>query len=468
MTTIIKRGETFRGVPAGQLREVLSAWLRDYRNIGDIALLSKAPDDKRQVLGVLQEAADAGMLGMVVKEDSSPYSSGNASTPKMCLTVAGLAVVAASMVKRMEKAKAAKLLDGLLRNAAAINADPKAPVSVDEIWIFGSMVDEARNDVGDIDFVVVTSRREVVAMNWNWVEAMEAYVRTHYPGMLPEGFDRIRESSEDVFLARSLYGKRRHPMFAPNQMHTLKDLHRPCRLVFDASRGGRVDDPVLPHHPDSKSRAKTIKPRLRMPELSKVRGGFLPTSIGWLSSDDGSWLARPELAAPFSYGFPPDYESRDDRSRETFDLDFGVGRRRCVVRVARSIKAVGKTWSYVCRVEVVSCPSRRGLSEEDIERLGRLLDDLVGADAFRMAGRRDDLGRVAMIDIEMQVKADAGAAYYGDLCDRVYESLEKIVLGNKVIPDGCCFSLECHTEDEEHFIGYLTPEEEAEMDAAGQ
>ena len=379
----------------------------------------------------------------------------------MDLTVAGRAVLSATAAPRMKKAKAEKLFEGVLLNARAVNSDPKAILSIRKIWLFGSMVDESKSDVGDIDFVVEWDRREVVrAKLTSWVDELEQYVRVNYPGLLPDGYDRFHHSAEEIFLARMLYGKRRAPVIAPNSLTTLKDLHRPCRLVFDASRGGIVDDPVLPHHPDSRHRSRTIRPRLKMPELSRVPRGFRPTSIGWLGGRDRNFAARPALAGNLAYQFRPDYKASEDPSRNAFEVVFGPPRRQCVVRVSRGMKASARIWNYVCAVEIVSGAVR--LSADDIHLLGKLLDDLVGADGFRLAGRRHDLGKEVMIDFEMQARFDGGKLLSGRFARRVFEAGVGIFSGT--IPADCCFSMDCHTEDGDEGVGYMTPEEEAELE----
>jgi predicted nucleotidyltransferase len=77
------------------------------------------------------------------------------------LSTLGAAVVSASARKRASKAKAHEVLDQILTNAAKLSGDKRAPEVVDQIWVFGSLIDDEKPDVGDLDIVVTTQRTKI-------------------------------------------------------------------------------------------------------------------------------------------------------------------------------------------------------------------------------------------------------------------------------------------------------------------
>lgn len=74
-------------------------------------------------------------------------------------TLAGNALSKARIGKPMHRAKAEKLLEGLLDRVEAVNADPYGLFTVEKIEIFGSFADPAREMVGDVDAHVLFDRR---------------------------------------------------------------------------------------------------------------------------------------------------------------------------------------------------------------------------------------------------------------------------------------------------------------------
>lgn len=64
------------------------------------------------------------------------------------------------------------------------------------------------------------------------------------------------------------YGPRRNPRVSPNYIDNLKDLACECQLVFDRFRGGQVNDPVLPKHPEAGNRSARMHRKTGMPDLT--------------------------------------------------------------------------------------------------------------------------------------------------------------------------------------------------------
>ena len=54
-------------------------------------------------------------------------------------------------MKRIDRAKAAALVDGLLERAKQINEDDRFVLSITELQLFGSYLDQTAEDFGDVD-----------------------------------------------------------------------------------------------------------------------------------------------------------------------------------------------------------------------------------------------------------------------------------------------------------------------------
>jgi|ERR1700721_3014111 hypothetical protein len=77
-------------------------------------------------------------------------------------------------------------------------------------------------------------------------------------------------SAETWITDRALYGTRRHSLLAGVQsdISDLAELGAPCRLIYDRARGGRVNDPILPRHPQSNGRQNDLALAAEMPDLA--------------------------------------------------------------------------------------------------------------------------------------------------------------------------------------------------------
>jgi len=186
------------------------------------------------------------------------------------LTDAGRGISAASFTKRISRARANELLENLLQRASQINSTigkpGESPLAVSKIWIYGSFLDENRDELGDIDLVIETTRTDSFGLDQF---KMIDYLHQNFPGTLTDRYFP-RHHFVDVaekFLQTYIFQGRRHPAFAPNYLHSLIELHAPCRLVFDLSRGGKVNDATLPHHPESKGRSAHCYERAYIPDV---------------------------------------------------------------------------------------------------------------------------------------------------------------------------------------------------------
>ncbi|KPH66087.1 hypothetical protein ADT71_08380 [Novosphingobium sp. ST904] len=198
----------------------------------------------------------------------------------MALTKAGEVVLRAKASARTPLQRAKAVLDDLLARAMLMNADDNQISNVDEIWLFGSVLREEET-VGDIDLAMVTSRKPRFAENH---AERESHARSQVekipfaPQYCPFPWER-----ESWLRRNALYGRSRHPLLAGVQDGTsdLASLAVPCRLIFDRTRGGRVQNPTLDRHPESTGRHQDLEPPASLPDLSP--GPLRPMDGRWIS-----------------------------------------------------------------------------------------------------------------------------------------------------------------------------------------
>lgn len=195
------------------------------------------------------------------------------------LTDAGLGLATAKVVARTPWPKARAILDVFLDRVDRLNADPAAIKQVDEIWLYGSFLREEAT-VGDLDMAIESWRTEpfenLDAAVVQAKEQIKAFPDAPQTWTFP--WDRI-----EWLYRRALFGARRHPLLAGAKEGTsdLAPLGVPCKLIYDRSRGGRVDDPILPRHPQSTGRSNTIEPPREMPNLSPAE--LRPMDARWVA-----------------------------------------------------------------------------------------------------------------------------------------------------------------------------------------
>ena len=266
MSVSIAKGSQFLGVPLLVARNVLRAWTgcRNVQVIGqrrDVALHSAT------VAVMIEEFRQRGLIGREQRGLRSVDDDG--------LTQAGRALASAKGNKRAPRAKAQAIFDAYIENCAKLNARTDLPFRIEQVWLFGSMLNEEREDVGDVDFVPIFSRTSD-ALDFD--EEQRQYDR------LADSLGISRRGLLDgVFIdervrSRLTLNGSRHPLLAPNNLEQLTSLGAPCRLVFDAERGGRVDDPVLPRHPESRGKSDGIGPPRTMPRLDAPQGSVEPSA----------------------------------------------------------------------------------------------------------------------------------------------------------------------------------------------
>lgn len=262
---------------AGFRPSVFKAGLRAYLRTEDRASfldLKSVVPMQRDAAIILEECLDRGLI------DPATFK----------VTDRGMTVARSKVVARTPLTKARGVLSDLLDRIDQLNADPEAVTRVDEVWLYGSLMREEAS-VGDIDLAISRSRdaRFGDKLHLQDEEAKRLVARF---ADAPKHFDWPWERIDWLY-KRTIYGARRQPLLSGAQDGTtdLQSLAVPCRLIYDRARGGRVDDPILPRHPDSPGRANTLSPPEDMPDL--VPAALRPMDARWITGFTGWQMVSP-------------------------------------------------------------------------------------------------------------------------------------------------------------------------------
>lgn len=236
------------GVPLLTVRNVLRAW-RTSSDAAHIASRANVRLGIKTTMVLLDELRDRGFI----VDGASDYDG---------LTEKGHTLAIADGRVRTSKKVAWKKFEEFLSACAAVNARNDLPFYVDKVWLFGSMIDSAKTDVGDIDFVVELGNHEKMGTETR----TKTYERIGRElGIRPDSSHPFRHP---IFLVpnRLLYGPRRHPLLNPSPLNDLEALACPCQLVF-AKRDGRVLGPILPKHPNATKKKGIVRGRFELSDL---------------------------------------------------------------------------------------------------------------------------------------------------------------------------------------------------------
>lgn len=208
----------------------------------------------------------------------------------MKLTEAGEAIGWAKAKSRTSSAKAWSVLNEILDRIEVLNQDPDGFENVDQVWLFGSLM-RGEESVGDIDLAITKSRRGRFARDHEGRQRHVDLLVAQRPDA--RSYWDWPWAKEDWLLNRALYGAKRHPLLAGVQNGTtdLQALGVPCRLIYDRSRGGRVDDPILPRHPESVGRSNDLSPPAEMPDLSPE--AIKPIDARWVAGFSEAGVVSP-------------------------------------------------------------------------------------------------------------------------------------------------------------------------------
>lgn len=166
------------------------------------------------------------------------------------LTEAGLAIAGGKM-RRSPLSTANRVLDDLLVRIERMN-ERSAPLNiVQRVWLFGSVM-RREETVGDIDLAIETAPNPAFGDDSSRSARLRELV-DQAPDHLPY-FRKLYWHEE-----QGIFGERRHPLLAGAHMGSdeLRRLGVPCQLIFDQSRGGRVDEKVIPWAQQRDERAPT-------------------------------------------------------------------------------------------------------------------------------------------------------------------------------------------------------------------
>lgn len=193
------------------------------------------------------------------------------------LTEAGLAI-AGGKTRRSPLSTARRVLDDLLARIEQMN-EQSAPLNVvQRVWLFGSVM-RGQETVGDIDLAIETAPNPA----FNDGAARSARLR-ELVDQAPDHllyFQKLGWHEE-----RGIFGQRRHPLLAGAHIGSdeLQRLGVPCQLIFDRSRGGRIDDEVVPRHPDSVGRSNEMGAPRELPDLAPLSSVPRPMDARWMSA----------------------------------------------------------------------------------------------------------------------------------------------------------------------------------------
>jgi predicted nucleotidyltransferase len=447
MTTNIKRGETFLGFPATRLKTLLASWRKGNRHPSGLADLKTLSMTSGACAAFLGEAHERGFIGVGHCEGLTVEQSRERGYQHLELTRDGVAILTASAMRRSSKAKAAKVLEGILQRAERLAEDVHAPTAVSQVWVFGSFIDDTKEDVGDLDLVITT--RFTGVLKHNKTQDINEQIDRYYPGVVSESTDYYRR--EDAWLDRMLYGRRRDPLIATTGMHTLVGLHRPCRLVYDAEQGGRITKDYE-HHPLSTGRSDTIKERLIIPDLEKYDQSFKPTTAsiymrapeideGWPVVVGARRLEDQDLAH---------YGDRPLDGCNGFALVVGEGTERALLHIARNHASHNDDtdWEYEFNVEVVHRAKDFDPHKSRWYPMATVIGELFGADILRYAHHRHGMESYAVIQFKVGLCDIANSM--PPLKEYLHEQLENVLSqhGKWLLPAAYRFGIDISWDDE--------------------
>jgi len=210
VVVLLNQGEQICGFPAvqaGYAARTVDAW--QWCSAGVLARkLQVSPQEARALLLALESGGyltrytgrlAAGHAGAWLPEEE------DATEPLLLWHVTslkGMQLAKAHIDSAMPRAAAEALLDGLLGRVRIVNRDPHATHVVESVALYGSLVDPDREEVTDVDLIVLTRRRQRGALGTpdgdtsggvpRWPS--EEQVRTERAALrtlLAEGHDRL-------------------------------------------------------------------------------------------------------------------------------------------------------------------------------------------------------------------------------------------------------------------------------------
>ena len=217
MRTKFSKNDQIGGQPIKIVRDVLRRMKIDEWSAAGIADLLKI--DERAARPVIDGMIAAGFLEecpRINRRERARFYRHGPSASRLCNT---------RFVKRIERAKADKILADLVERASAINARPDLAVGIGEIRVFGSYLTKEA-DLGDVDVAVEYVRKAEGNEGTEW------------------SLQRARESGRQFrnFLEKLFFGDREVQLLLRNRnaylsLHPMRDLEEikaRSRVVFRA------------------------------------------------------------------------------------------------------------------------------------------------------------------------------------------------------------------------------------------
>ena len=266
------RDARIAGYRVSLFRDALRSYMRT-RGPGSLIDLRSVFDSRRDGAIVYEELLDRGLIDRV---------SGK-------VTETGEVLIRSKVVTRTPLEKAKAVLQALLDRIDDLNRDPEAISRVDEVWLYGSVLREEAA-VGDIDLAIKRSTSPRFPKLDAQIEQAKLLLKD-VPSQ-PQSWTWERDRLDWLF-NRAIYGARRHALLAGAKqgVDDLMAVATPCRLIYDRSRGGRVDDAIVPRHPQSKGRADTVDPLPVLPNLTPEP--LRPMDARWVAGYDRRGEVRP-------------------------------------------------------------------------------------------------------------------------------------------------------------------------------
>lgn len=274
------------GMDWGVIRQVLGAVAgRD----GPYRLVQRKTGsiDDFALVGAIEACLMHGLIEDVREKDTALTIKDLRYINRFRVTEKGDLIRAAALRPRMKRKEALRRLQEFLQNCVKTNADDELPTFISSVWLVGSLL-KGKEEVGDIDLAVSWDQRpfyrELIEKDRGSRYVRDLARKRNLPDHLFGGvmaYPNLRSGLQQ----RALFGARKPTIFSLIEVDTVVAMHDTCQCLFDADRGGIVDDPVLPHHPDSKERGKEMLDPFMLPDFEDN----LP-----VRPCDASWLAKYE------------------------------------------------------------------------------------------------------------------------------------------------------------------------------
>ena len=217
--------QSVAGVPLIEIRDILRHIGRYHFDAEDIAERMRVgkdnwPSDRqrkaqdRKAKKILEVLVASGLI-----EIETNYRSG-----AFTLTENGIALSAADQLPRMTRKAADQAIKKLIKKVNEINANPVYMHDVEEVWIFGSYIGDAK-DLGDIDVAVKLNGRWSQEIASDFIERSKA-IEKAFPR--PRSFNRYGFWGNTLIYRHLRVNRRIHIL----KMTDLEHLECPRLMIY--------------------------------------------------------------------------------------------------------------------------------------------------------------------------------------------------------------------------------------------